>query len=225
MNRIREHDNKYQVLITPHHKFDYNVEFLLGNWTDAHLSGYQVIIYDTIEEAMVKSFSLPNLDWDLLVLHHKDIYIKLRTIIRNILQESNMKVNFKSTLTDPIILKNIMFNRVIINGDRFRLGENLNDIITFTITNPWTQNLKELRIIFENIPQLRIQSSFVKNGIVSLIGKTDIGTLYTIILNTNLLHQWSIWASESNTSQYVKNEKLKQIIAQQNQLDLGVNIR
>jgi hypothetical protein len=225
MNRIRQKNNKYQVLLTPHHKFDYNIEFLLGNWSDPYLASYKVIEYNTMEEAMNTSYQYPNLDWELIVLHHKDIFIQLKKIIRDTLTLTKMSIHFKSTLTDPLILKNVMFDRVLNYGNRFNLNEKMNDIINFTIINPWTQNLVELQHILQSIPRLRIQSVLNTNGIITMIGKTDIGTSYSITLIPSLLEQWINMSSSKNIPQDIKNAKLIELLRQQQQIDKSGAIR
>ena len=39
MNRIRKVNEHYEILITPHQRFNAGTEILLGNWTDPNLKG------------------------------------------------------------------------------------------------------------------------------------------------------------------------------------------
>ena len=133
MNRVREYNGKYQVLITPHHRFDAGFELMLGNWTDENLSGFRVEIYNSWEDAMDRAYQMPDINWDQLSLWHKDIFAKLYQIIKYEIQVNNINVEISPKLLNPRQIKELMFNRVISFGERFRLGYHMNDIISFHV--------------------------------------------------------------------------------------------
>ena len=79
MNRIRKYNNNYQVLLTPHQRYNVSFEFLLGSWTDSGLMGFEVKTVNTYREAEDIASNYPDLNWEQLVLYHKDFY----TFIKN----------------------------------------------------------------------------------------------------------------------------------------------
>ena len=68
MNRIREHNNKFQVLITPALKYNTTYELLLGNWDDYNFRGFVVLEFNNLESALKESLKHPDLDWSKLLL-------------------------------------------------------------------------------------------------------------------------------------------------------------
>ena len=142
----------------------------------------------------------PDIDWYRIILNHEYIYQRLYTDITKIIKKFNFKVQFIPKLMDPITFKNTIFDRVLISGDRYNLAQGMNDIISFTIVNPWTSNLHELaqKLLShrEHIyrDDLRIRHKKIRdNKIIYLYGKTEIGTLYEIKLVPTLLYQWAEW--------------------------------
>lgn len=226
MNRIRKFNNNYQVLITPYHRFDTSFELMLGLWTDDYLRNYSITTFQTMEEAMELAFTMPDIDWFKLVLFSKDSYVKLNKIIRQIVNENNFIVEYEPHLMTPEELKETMFNRVMINGDRFRLDWNLNDVIGFHIVNPWSSNLRSIYSVLKTIPELRLMRSQFDNGVITLIGETDIGTTYSIILWPTLIYQYAKWSKiNPNVSDNSLATTLANIINMQKQIDNGIVLR
>ncbi len=127
-------------------------------------------------------------------------------------------------------LKNAFMDRVFFNGgDRFNLRYKLNDIISFTIVNPWSSNLEKISKTIELFREhlyrddLRIMSKqIVDKKIILLYGRTEFGTIYEIRLVPTLIDQWSAWFQRYN----VKNEKnslrlYNELMQKQTQLDSG----
>jgi hypothetical protein len=226
MNRVRQYGNKFQVLITPHHRFHVGLELMLGNWTDPHLSNFRVEEYKSWEDAMDRAYQFPDVNWDQLVLYHKDIFAKIYDVVKYEVGVNNIDCILEPRLLNSHQAKNLMFERVINFGDRFRLVNNMNDIISFNISNPYTANLEELAEIFSVNQALRIIYKTQENGIIKLVGKTDLGTSYEIILLTTLLSQWKKWAEKnSDLPTEVKEKKLNEILEQQKILDKKPNLR
>jgi hypothetical protein len=232
MNRIRKHNNRFQVLIAPHQKYNPGFEFLLGSWTDEGLMGFQVLEFNTYYEAEKLSIEQPDINWDQLVEFHKDAYVFLRSQINDVLKKTNIAVQLKSYLLTPIQTKNKMFDRVLRgqNGNdetSFRLVYDMNDIISFIIVNPWTRNLQEIETYLLNHERLNIFNTTRQNGVVHLIGRTDIGTTYEILLIPSLLDNWMEWRNlNSNILPNSKlNAGLRECIKTQRNIDKTFALR
>jgi hypothetical protein len=211
MNRILKNNNRYQVLITPSYRFDAGYGLLLGCWSDPNLSGYSVKEYDRFDEALDEATQHPPIDWYKLVLFQKDVFVNLRKIIRNILEQGNFIAEFEPHLMTPEELKTTMIRRVSQLGNRFRLTYNLNDCIGFHIINPWQKNLEELAMILKSIPELRITKILPDEGVIKLIGTTDMGTTYEIVLWTTMMAQYARWVDKNPSASL---EKRKYILNQ-----------
>lgn len=193
MNRLRQYNDKYQVLITPYHRFDSDASLMLGGWNDPDLKGYKILTFDTMEEAMGEAFNHPDILWNRLIEFHKDIYVELYMRIKNKITANGIVCEYDPYLLTGEQLKNIMFDRVMNYGERFRLTYNMNDIICFHITNPWTKNLKIIMKILQNDSRLRITKYTYESGIYRLVGETSLGTSYEIVLWTTVLGNWGKW--------------------------------
>jgi hypothetical protein len=202
MNRIRKHNNKYQVLMTPHQKYNTGFEFLLGSWTDEGLMGFEVKEFNTYYEAESVAIEHPDINWDQLVDYHKDQYIELKGRVDGIIKSTYMSVQFKAHLLTPEQTKNKMFDRVIKGHELlrtknstsgFRINFEMNDIISFLIINPWTKNLREMESHLLKDNRLNIFNVIRNNSVVHLVGRTDIGTSYEIVLVPTLLDNWMDW--------------------------------
>lgn len=225
MNRIRKYNNSYQVLLSPHQRYNVGFEFLLGSWTDTGLMGFEVQTVDTYNEAENIASNYPDLNWEQLVLYHKDFYTFIKKEIISVIISSNITVNIEYTLLSPQETKDILFNRVIngqIGADNiYRLVYNMNDIISIVITNPWSSNLIELERHLVKHTRLNLFSKLQKNGIIHLIGRTDIGTTYEIILLPNLINHWINWKNK-NTNH---TSSLKNILNTQKLIDNSPRLR
>ncbi|ATZ80307.1 hypothetical protein BMW23_0249 [Bodo saltans virus] len=220
MNRLRKYNNSYQVLITPTHRFDAGFELILGNWDDDQLKGYKINEYSTFEDAIRIASQYPDINWDQMVLWHKDIYNKLYGVLRSELLSNNFDVDLDPKLLNSHQIKNVMFDRVAIYGNRFKLGYHMNDIISFHISNPYTSVIKRLSKILLHNQSLRIVYSTNDYGIIRLVGKTDIGTQYEIVLWTSLLAQWGKWANNNKQiSNQIKIKQLEQVLNKQKIVD------
>ena len=200
MNRIRKLDDKYQVILTPTLQMSPDSSLIIGNWEDESLRNYQVLQFETMNDAMAEAYNYPDIDWYKMVLNHKYIFERLEKTLKSILEKNNLSVEFKSKLLDPITLKNTMFDRVIKGGGRFNLKTGLNDIISFTIINPYSNTLHNISRLIENHREhvyrddLRIRSKKIIDGkIICLYGSTEFGTIYEIKLVPTLLDQWTTW--------------------------------
>lgn len=228
MNRVRKIGSEYQVLMTPHQRFHSGIELMLGNWADSHLSNFYVETYPTWEDAMARAYNFPDINWDQLVLYHKDIFSKLFDIIRYEIDVNNLDMQVKPMLLNSYQAKNLMFDRVIELGNRFRLVYHMNDLISFWISNTFTANLEELAEILSFNQALRIINKTEDNGIIKLVGKTDLGTTYEINLASSLILDWGRWAMKNiHLPEEYRLQKLKEIKKHQDKLDksLGKNFR
>ena len=227
MDRIRKNnDNNYDVLITPHHRFNSSVEFILGGWTDARLQGFKVKEYPNIEEAQIFAFNQPSLDWEYLVSLQKGSYEQLYNEMKRSLNKIDVIHNFSAKLLDAEEAKRIMFKRVKMYGERFRLCYNYNDLITFKIVNPWTRNLNEIEQNLKQNKNLKLLRRYTKSGIIHMIGQTDVNTTYEILLCPTLIDHWSKWIqSNDHLPEKIVDESLLDILNQQELLDAGTVLR
>ena len=230
MNRIRKYNNSYQVLLTPHQRYNVGFEFLLGSWTDTGLIGFEVKTVNTYNEAENIASNFPDLNWEQLVLYHKDFYTFIKKEIKDVVNSSNITVNIETKLLTPLETKNILFDRVIkgqtTEDNIFRLVYNMNDIVSIVITNPWTDNLVELEKHLIKHSRLNLFSKLQRNGVTHLIGRTDIGTTYEIVLVPELVNHWIKW---KNNNQYLDKNRhisgLKNILNTQKVIDNSSRLR
>jgi hypothetical protein len=217
-------------LLTPHQRYNVGFEFLLGSWTDTGLMGFEVKTVNTYHEAEVIATNYPELNWEQLVLYHKDFYTFIKKEINNVVKSSNIIVNIESNLMTPQQTKDILFDRVIkgqTNEDNiFRLVYDMNDIVSIVITNAWTDNLVELEKHLVKHSRLNLFSKLQKNGVTHLIGRTDIGTTYEIVLVPDLVNHWMKW---KNNNKGLPNNRhisaLKNILNTQQIIDNGPRLR
>jgi len=226
MNRIREYNDLYQVLVTPVHRFDNSFELMLGNWNDENLKNFKVVEFSNYNDAMGLAFKYPDISWEKLNIFHIDSHTNLSNIIKKHLDRNKFMCEFHNNLMKPDEIKNIMFDRVIQNGDRFRLKYNSNDIISFNIVNPWSVNLKEISNVLKIDKTLNIKRLVSEHNIIRLIGLTDLGTSYEIVLWPSLLYQWAKWKylnpQLSNENIY---NRLKEILQAQKYIDSTSGLR
>jgi hypothetical protein len=229
MNRIRQVGKVYQTLISPHQKYDVGFEYMLGSWTDEGMMGFEVKEYNTYFDAECEATNHPDINWDQLVDYHKDSYTFLKHTIQTVLDNLTFIVRFDSKLLTPEQTKNKMFERVLEGHDRvvkkndtsgFRTVYDMNDIISFVITNPWSKNLTEIQLHLLRTERLNIFSRIEKNNIIHLIGRTELGTTYEIILIPDILYNWIKWRNaNSNLSEDRHYSSLRNCIKTQRMID------
>jgi hypothetical protein len=193
MNRIRKTiDGTFQVLTTPHRKYDVGFEFMLGGWTDEGMLGFKVLEFDNYADAECEAMRHPDISWERLHEFHKDQYSLFGDIVSKVLDHSRITSNFYPNLMAPKQIKHTMMNRVLkmqkamniqdseLYDDKtdtsFRLSYDMNDIITYVVVNPWSSNLNRLRSFLISETRLNIYKSHNLNGIIHLVGRTDINT-------------------------------------------------
>lgn len=226
MNRIRKYNDKYQVLITPVQPFNPSFELIFGGWTDEHLTNYYILEYDTLGAAQCKAFELPDIDWRVMVLNYKYAYHDIKDLIRNVLDRERFIVDFEPKFMTPEEVKNIMFDRIMNYGKRFTLVYHMNDIIHYHITNPWTKNCFEIAEKLINEPSLRIIKKIIHKGTILLVGKTNLGTTYEIVIWPTLIAQWAKWSQENkHLPKNIIEDHLTKSIKMQNNVDNGAVIR
>jgi hypothetical protein len=235
MNRIRNTGKTFQTLITPHQKYDTGFEYLLGSWTDDAIMGFEVREYKSYYDAECEAVNHPDINWDQLIDYHKDAYMYLKDHIQKLLYRTKICIQFKSQLMTPEQTKNTMFDRVL-KGQQsmieksdtsgFRTVYNMNDIINFSITNPWSKNLAELELRLIQSDNLKIFNRIEKNTIVHLIGRTDIGTTYEIVLAPTILNNWMEWkVMNKNMASYHHLSALNNCIKTQKMIDMSPVLR
>lgn len=198
MNRIREYNDMFQVLITPTYSMSPSMEIMLGNWSDEKLRGFKVVEYPTMNEAMSVAYKFPDIDWNKLVSIHEDAFDTINKAVKNVLKKYNCIVELDSQLMNPEQIKNTMFDRVIKLGERYTLFYNANDVISINIINPWYRNLLTIADNLRAVSELRIKRIMRTKTNIVLIGVTDVGTTYEIRLWTTVVSQWARWIYTNN---------------------------
>lgn len=227
MNRIRKVGNIYQVLITPSIKISPDNALMVGNWDDPELKNYYILNFDSLNDAQCEAYNHPDIDWYRLIINHKHIYHRLKLQIKNIIDTTGFTIGFYPQMMDPETLKNTMFDRVMAGSDRFNMRYGMSDIICFTITNPWTDNLHKISKSLESAREhlyrddLRIREKrVIDNKIIILHGITEFGTPYEIKLVPELLFHWGEWYKKFGfIKQDHATKTYQQILEKQNELD------
>ncbi len=229
MNRIRKVGDTWQVLITPNIRIAPDSPIIVGNWEDENLRNYYILEFDSLNDAQAEAFKYPDIDWHRFVLNHQPIFQRLRTDIKHVLDEGGFDVELRAKLMTPEEFKNAMFDRVLVGGERFNMKSHMNDLIKFTIVNPWSNVLHKAARALEQYrvwlvrDDLRIREKEVIDGkIINLNGVTEFGSVYQIQLIPTLLDQWANYArnNEYRNPQYV-DLLYKKMLAQQNIFDKG----
>lgn len=193
MNRIRKFNNKYQVLITPNYTTNPSIELLLGYILDENIMKFSIKEFDSLNDALALALSFPDLDWNKLISIHKDIFFQLNNTIKQNLNYHKFIYDYKFNILTPQQLKNLIFNRVMRNGKRFIEFYNFNDIISFDIINPYTNNLIQIKNVLKNISKLNIVKIIQTNTHIKLIGITQNNSPYEIRLWNTLMYDYIYW--------------------------------
>ena len=193
MNRIRKFNNKYQVLITPNYTTNPSIELLLGYILDENIMKFSIKEFDSLNDALALALSFPDLDWNKLISIHKDIFFQLNNTIKQNLNYHKFIYDYKFNILTPQQLKNLIFNRVMHNGKRFIEFYNFNDIISFDIINPYTNNLIQIKNVLKNISKLNIIKIIQTNTHIKLIGITQNNSPYEIRLWHTLMYDYIYW--------------------------------
>jgi hypothetical protein len=200
MNRIRKVENIFQVLITPSIKISPDSAIMMGNWDDSELRNFYVLEFQTLRDAECEAYKHPDIDWYRIVINHKYIFKRLETDLKRIIDDTGMTVDFYPNLMDSEMFKNTMFDRVANGGDRFSMRYGMSDLLSFTIVNPWSENLHKLSTAIENTREhlyrddMRIRSRRIVDGkIIVLNGVTEVGSVYEIKLLPTLIYHYGEW--------------------------------
>ena len=222
MNRIRRCNNNFQVLCVPHQKFNVGFEFILGTWNTSSSENIFLKTFDNYSDAEFEAEKDPDINWTQLVDFHKDSFYDIKQKLSSALKHFEMTVNLKATLLSPEKLKNAIFERTSNKSFGKILGSicETNCVFFFRITNPWYENIVATAKYLINIPELRIFQHKTENKIISLIGRTDIGTIYEILIMPDLLSHLMDWLLLHEIKDFSTIEKyIKKILQIQNNVD------
>ena len=187
MNRIREFQNKYQVLITPTQPNNAEFELLLGDMINAdgdNLSDYSVKTYDTLHEARLEAYLYPDINWNKIILLYENAKYDIKYLITEITQ--NLEIQLMSALK----LKNNVFDRVLQYNNKFNAYRHLNDILCFNITDADGNNIISICNYLLSEQRLRIKTIYQSKYATTLIGTTDLGLPYKIYIVTQLVNDY-----------------------------------
>lgn len=202
MNRIRKIKDEYEVLVTPNLTFSPDMEILTGNWTDPYLKGFYIEKFDNQQDAYQLSVTMADINWGKLVEMHRDFYNIIENKVITILDSNNFTYDINTKIMTPAELKHTMFDRVEILGGKFTTTNHLNDIVTVTVTNPWSENLEDMCRTLKSIKDLRIKKIQRSFGTISLIGTTYLGSSYEIRLVPSLIESVMSWKKKNIRSKH-----------------------
>lgn len=217
MNRIRKINNIYQVLINNNYTTNPSIELTLGALTEEQLKNYEIKEFNIMQDAINIAYNLPDINFNKISSSCVDSYKRLDYLIQKYLNK--LSITYKSKLLTPNEIKTSIFDRVSNYGDRFTFLYNFNDIITFDIINPWTNNLIHISNVLINIPELKIIRIEKQQTHIKLIGLTEMNSTYEIRLWTSIIYNFMEWLYKNNKNIINHQNKLLKIIQQQTFID------
>lgn len=218
MNRIRNINNKYEVLINNNYTTNPSIEVSLGELFNTQLRNYEIKIFDNLQDALNLAYNYPPLNFNKMHSDCVDNFKKLTYLINKVLKEQN--VNIKPKLLLPEEIKNMLFDRILQKGRRFTFYYNFNDIISFDIINPYYHNLIQLINILQQTKELRIIKIEKTFTHIKVIGLTDNNITYEIRLWTSILFNFMTWIINNNKNLLDYMNELQLKINEQNLLDI-----
>lgn len=218
MNRIRNINNKYEVLINNNYTTNPSIEVTLGELFNTQLRNYEIKIFDNLQDALNLAYDYPPLNFNKMHSDCVDNFKKLIYLINKVLKEQN--VNIKPKLLEPEEIKNMLFDRILQKGRRFTFYYNFNDIISFDIINPYYHNLIEISSILQQTKELRIIKIEKTLTHIKVIGLTDNNITYEIRLWTSILFNFMTWIKNNNKNLLDYMNELQLKLNEQNLLDI-----
>ena len=215
MDRIREINGKYQVLLNQNYRTNPVIELTLGSLlADEYLKDYQVLEFNTMQEAMDLAFSLPMVDFNKIHSDCIDCFKGLNNIIYSSLK--GIIKEYHPYLLSPNEIKNAIFDRVINKGRRFNLF-NFNDVIAFDIIVSYSLEFSKIIDLLLMNKKLRIIKKVITKTHTKLIGLTQNNITYEIRLWTNEVRNMMIWIYKNNKNPYDYVDEINSIIARENE--------
>ena len=197
MNRIREINNKYQLLINNNYTTNPSIELTLGDILNKEqLKNYEIKHYDNLQDAINEAYNYPPINFNKIHSDSVDIFKKLNLLVNNILLNENIIIKPKLLLPNEI--KNMLFDRILKHGNRFNFYFNFNDIITFDLIHSHTNNLLNIINILKKHKELQIIRIEKTLTHIKLIGLTENNLTYEIRLWTSILYDFMNWIYNNN---------------------------
>lgn len=203
MNRIRKVDNKYQVLINENYKTNPAIELSLGSLlAKEYLKDYDVLEFNTLNEAMNIAYNLPNIDFEKIYSDCIDVFKYLNKEIKETLKD--IDINYTPYLLGPNQIKNIIFDRVIQKGRRFSFY-NFNDVIAFDISVNYPIEIERIIKYLINNKNLRLIRRVDNDTNIRLVGLTFNNITYEIRLWINEMKELMYWIykNDKNINDYL----------------------
>lgn len=219
MNRIRNINNKYEVLINNNYTTNPSIEVSLGELFNTQLINYNIKTFDNLQDALNLAYEYPPLNFNKMHSDCIDNFKKLKFLLNKIL--INQNVIIKSKLLLPNEIKNTVFDRVLQNGKRFTFYYNFNDIISFDIINPYYNNLLYIADILKNVNELRIISINKNLTHIKIIGLTDNNITYEIRLWSSVLFNFMNWINLNNKNLLDYMDELKSKLYEEKFLNIN----
>lgn len=215
MNRIRKVNDKYQVLINENYYTNPAIELTLGSLlAKEYLRDYTVKEFNTMQEAMNLAFNLPAIDFNKIRSDCVDCFKILGREIFNSL--NGIVMIYKPYLLSADEIKNVIFDRVINNGNRFTFY-NFNDVVAFdVIVNYKVEVAKALELLLMN-NKLRIIRKTQTQTHVKLIGLTENNITYEIRLWTHPVRDFMYWIYKNNKNPLDYQEDINELIRRENE--------
>lgn len=213
MNRIREVNGIYQVLINQNYRTNPAIELTLGSLlSEEYLRDYEVKEFNNMQDAMNLAFNLPAIDFNKIRSDCIDCFKKLnKEIFKSI--EDVIKIYQPYLLTQEEI-KNAIFDRVINNGRRFTFY-NFNDVIAFDIVINYPSEIPKIIDLILMNKNLRIVKKVITSTHTKLIGLTENNITYEIRIWTHEVRDMMKWLFVNKKNPYDYMQEIGTVLARE----------
>lgn len=128
---------------------------------------------------------------------HECEFKRIAKEVKAVLDKGGFTYNYYPKLKTPNQVKNKFFDTVLTaqeSGQNVQMSEQISDVMTIIITNPWSKNLREMTKNLRFSKKFEIFNAFiVKNKIIHLQARSRMDTPYEIQLWPDLLYHWKMW--------------------------------
>ena len=178
MNRIKQYNNGYHLLLTPSNIYDSGTEILSSDlkYFNKNVNEYRVYYYSDLNNALLVSEKHSDIDWKKLYIEYIDTYHFLKKEFERIYP------HILSHLMSPEEIKEAFFHRVHANN-YFIPSHHMCDIISFKVNNICENLLHGINHGLYKTHPFMINNNYTFDYVVdrTIIGMTLWGRPFTII--------------------------------------------
>ena len=184
MDRIRQRDSKYQVLITPIRPFDTSNELLIGDFlsfTGSPLANeYKILSFDTLHEAQHAVKSFPEINWRNLLIQQSNAYADIRIALKSSLNNLHINYDLVSMMLNEKSLKDNFMDKVL-SYQNFNLAYDVS-IIKFIIKCSPCSHPDVIAQLYKNASIKIKRGTNIANDKIMLNCISDNDFMYKIII-------------------------------------------